>query len=111
VRERTLYLILSFLIERCPLNYKVVRSISCFVPSTILNNRTLSEKRIHTLLQILHDSNNVKTAVTDKAKGQFIKLCSSAHAHACMAEFVCNKHHLDPFYFNLLCTDDDNSEL
>jgi len=42
----------SKLIERCPLNYKVVRSISCLVPSTILNNHTISEKRMDTLLPI-----------------------------------------------------------
>jgi len=28
-----------------------------------------------------------------------------------MAEFVCTKHCLDAFYFNLLGTDDDKSEL
>jgi len=28
-----------------------------------------------------------------------------------MAEFVCNKHRLDIFYFNLLGTDDDSAEL
>jgi len=74
----------SKLIERCPKNYKVVRSISCLVPSTILNNRTLSEKIMDTLLQILHDSNNVRTAVADKAirDSSLNKLCSTAQAHA-----------------------------
>jgi len=28
-----------------------------------------------------------------------------------MAEFVCTKHCLNTFYFNLLGTDDDNAEL
>jgi len=28
-----------------------------------------------------------------------------------MAEFVCTKYRLDVFYFNLLCTDDDDAEL
>jgi len=28
-----------------------------------------------------------------------------------MAEFVCTKHSLNTFYFNLLGTDDDNAEL
>ena len=55
------------LIERSPVKYKLVHAISCLSPSLILNNRMLSEKRMETLLQCLHDLNNVSAEVADKA--------------------------------------------
>ena len=65
-------------IERSPLTYAIVRAISCFVPSRIASNRTLSEKRMAELAQILFERNHFTSVVCDSAKVQFSNLCSKA---------------------------------
>ena len=96
------------LIERSPVKYKLVRAISL-----ILNNRVLSEKRIETLLQCLHDSNNVSAEVADKAKAQFLKLCSNVPDELCSVFSTFSKagDRLDKFYSDLLAKDNDSIEL
>jgi len=62
------------IIERSPLKYPLVRVVSCFVPSTILNNRSLAETRLRGLLQILFTTNHINAATADNSKCQFSSL-------------------------------------
>ena len=66
------------IVEKSPLKYAVVRAISCFVPSRIASNRTLSEKRMTQLAQILYERNHFTSVVCNCAKVQFSNLCSKA---------------------------------
>jgi hypothetical protein len=101
------------LIERSPIKYKLVRALSCLSPAMILNNHVLSQKRMETLLQCLHDSNNISAEVADKAKGQFLKLCSnvSDELHSVFSTFSKTDDRLDKFYSDLLAKDNDSIEL
>ena len=101
------------LIERSPLKYKIIRAISSLLPSTIVNNRVLSEKRMGVLLEILYDTNNVTAEVADKAKGQFVKLCSRGQEELrdLFTDVIRNNGRLDTFYYDILGNDNDCTEL
>jgi hypothetical protein len=65
------------------------------------------------LLQILHDTNNITADVADKAKVQLGRLCCRVEheLHTRLTEFVSSKSRLDSFYFDLLGKDQCYSEL
>jgi len=59
------------IIERNQLKYPIARAVSCFVPSTTLNNRNLAGTRLRDLLQILFTMNHINAVTADSSKGQF----------------------------------------
>jgi hypothetical protein len=91
-------------IERSPLKYAVVRAISCFVPSRISNNRTLSEKRMAELAQILYERNHFTAVVCDSAKVQFSALCGKAvgDLKGTFEDYSAQDMRLDTFYFDIV---------
>jgi len=84
------------IIERSPLKYSVVRAVSCFVPSIILNNR--DEMRLRDLLQILFTTNHINAVTADNSKCQFV----SGDCCAKFSTFSTSTDILDTFYYNTL---------
>jgi hypothetical protein len=101
------------LIERSPLRYKIVRAISCFVPSTISNNHVLAQSRMGDLVQILYNTNHITALTADNSKMQFSKLCdlASRELHQQFEEYSRGNERLDKFYFNILGLNPDFSDL
>jgi hypothetical protein len=101
------------IIERSPLKYPVVRAVSCFVPSTILNNRTLAETRFRDLLQILFTTNHINAVTADSSKCQFSSLCDKASSDnsAQFSTFSTSKDRLDTFYYTAVGDKADFTQL
>ena len=105
--------VVSKIFERSPLNYKIVRAISCFVPGGIVNSRSLSEKKFECVTGILFDREWVSAAVADKAKVQFSSLCFKASDEwlELFNRFDWNKDRLDVFYYNIIGSKQEFCEL
>jgi len=92
------------IVERSPLKYSLVRSISCLAPRNISRSRVTSERRMGELLQKLYEGNHISSVVADRAKVQFACLCSRAESDLKDA-FVCyeaENERLDSLYHKLL---------
>jgi len=92
------------IIERSPLKYSMVRSFSCLAPQNIVHSRTTSEKRMSDLLQKLYEGNQISSVVADRAKIQYVSLCS--HASSDLREafegYAVQNVRLDAFYHKLI---------
>ena len=101
------------IVEKSPLKYAVVRAISCFVPSRIASNRTLSEKRMAQLAQILYERNHFTSVVCDCAKVQFINLCSKASSDlkGTFEAYSPQDTRLYAFYFNVIGKNSEFADL
>ena len=64
--------------EKSPLRHKITRAIASIVPATMINARSISEKGMEILVQILFERKWLSAVVADKAKAQFSQLCSRA---------------------------------
>lgn len=62
-------------IERSPLKYPIVKSISCLNPKMIA---TISKLRMGRLLEILNEKGHIAAVTADKAKQQFDGICYKA---------------------------------
>jgi len=98
-------------VERSPLQYNIVRAISCFVPRTMVTNPTLAEKRMRDLVQILFNKNHISAVTADKSKMEMSALCASATADARFSEFTKGDDRLDTFYYNIIGQNPEYAEL
>ena len=103
----------SKIVERSPLKYEIVRSISCFVPSTIATSQVTAERRMKKLVEVLYEAGHISAITADKSKEQFTALCSKASndLNAKFSGFVRAEHRLDKFYYDLIGNDVEFSEL
>ena len=103
----------SKIVERRPLKYEIVRSISCFVPSTIATSQVTAERRMKKLVEVLYEAGHISAITADKSKEQFTALCSKASndLNAKFSGFVRAEHRLDKFYYDLIGNDVEFSEL
>jgi hypothetical protein len=101
------------ILERSPVQYKIVRAISCFVPSTICNNRVLAQSRMGDLVQILYNTNHITALTADNSKMQFSNLCdlASRELQQQFQEYSRGNERLDKFYFHILGLNPDFSDL
>jgi len=108
-----LYSMTAKIIERSPLKYPVVRAVSCFVPSTILNNRSLAVTRLRDLLQMLFMTNHINAVTADNSKCQFSSLCDEVSGDYCakFSTFSTSMDRLDTFYYNTLGDKADFTDL
>jgi hypothetical protein len=102
----------SKLIEKSPLKYSLTRAVSCLVPPTLQNCRSVSEERMQKLVEILYETQNVSATVADKTKSQFQALCDQA-AGSLSSKFTSfsRSDRLDHFYYSILGTNADSAEL
>ena len=100
------------IVERSPLQYKIVRAVSCLVPHKIVNNSTVCESRMVELVQILYDAKRVSADIADKAKLQFSILCRKAtdDLKSTFRNYD-RSQELDKFYYEVLGNDHDVAEL
>lgn len=91
------------IIERAPVNFAIVKALSCLNPKLISNNQILSEKRMETLLQFLHESNILPALSADRAKQQFSEFSNRVNKEwkKAFSEFSDIKS-LDAFYYQYL---------
>ena len=99
--------------ERSPLKYKITRPISCIVPGSIINSRTVAENKMKVLVEILFETNWISAVVADKAKAQFSQLCfkASNEWHESFDNFDWNNDRLDVFYFNRIASREEFQQL
>ena len=57
--------------EKSPLRHKITRAVASIVPATMINARSISEKRMEILVQILFERKWLSAVVADKAIAQF----------------------------------------
>ena len=86
--------------EKSPLRHKTTRAVASIVPATMINARSISEKRMEMLAQILFEWKWMSAVVADKAKEQFSQLCSQASEEwlQMFTSFDWNKERLDIFH-------------
>jgi len=101
------------MIERSPLRYSIVRAVSCFVPARVVSNRTLCERRMSELVQILYERNHLTSAAADCAKVQFANLCTAAIGDLkdTFNSFSRENSRLDAFYYSTVGQNNDYSDL
>ena len=68
----------SKLVERSPLNYKIVAAVSALDPSYIISSKVSAEKKFKNLVKILYERDLITSIVADNAKLQFYSLSSAA---------------------------------
>ena len=68
----------SKLVKRSPLNYKIVAAVSALDPSYIISSKVNAEKKFKNLVEILHERDLITSIVADNAKLQFCSLSSAA---------------------------------
>ena len=85
--------------KESPLRHKITRAVASIVPTTMVNARSISEKRMEMLVQILFERKWLSAVVADKAKAQFSQLCSRASEEwlQMFTSFDWNKELLDVF--------------
>lgn len=101
------------IVERSPMKYRMVRAISCLVPSNIISSPTLADGRMKDLVQILYDKGNITAIEADRCKSQFTDLCakSSASLSKQFTEFNRSNDRLDTFYHTIIGQDPDFIDL
>ena len=57
--------------QKSPLCHKITRAVASIVPATMINARSISEKRMEILVQILFERKWLSAVIADKAKAQF----------------------------------------
>ena len=99
--------------EKSPLRHKITRAVASIVPATMINARSISEKRMEILVQILFERKWLSAVVADKAKAQFSQLCSRASEEwlQIFTSFVWNKERLDIFYHKAIGSKEEFKEI
>jgi len=94
----------AMIIERSPLKYPIVRAVSCFIPSTVLNSQNLADTRLRGLLQILCTMNHIYTVTADSSEGPFSSLCyeTASDHRSQFSTFSTSKEKLDTLYYTTL---------
>ena len=64
--------------EKSPLRHKITHAVASIVPATVIIARSISEKRMEILVQVLFERKWLSAVVADKAKAQFSQFCSRA---------------------------------
>ena len=101
------------IVERSPLQHQIVRAISCLVPGIIVNNRSIAERRMGVLAQVLYDCGHVTSVAAEKCKTQFSNLCEKAQGtlKAQFSTFTRSTTRLDAFYHSIIGENSDYAEL
>lgn len=76
--QKLLISLIDKFVERSPLKYKVVRGLSALDPSLILLQPDVGVSRMKCLLEALYDANRLMDSTAEKAKSQYLLLCSEA---------------------------------
>ena len=97
----------SKLIERRPLNYKIVAAVSALDPSYIISSKVNAEKKFENLVEILYERDLITSIVADNAKLQFCSLSSAARVNLNerFENFSENDSRLDGFYYDVIGQD------
>jgi hypothetical protein len=101
------------ILERSPLKYGIVRSISCLVSGIVSSNRQLAESRMKNLTDILFEKGHITVVAADRCYSQFTDLCSKASGNL-LPKFkdICRtRDRLDTFYSDITGRDPDVVEL
>ena len=96
--------IVEKMVERCPLNYSVVRNATCLVPVEMINSSEECVLRANRLIQKLFDLNILSATVSDKGKQEYQEFLSSVCKEK-KDEFLSfdkSKDRLDRFLVSLL---------
>lgn len=94
--------------EKSPLRYKIVKGASCISPAVMKNER-LRVSRCNVLLQELVEKNLLTSAVADRAKRDFLKLCDMSSVQEKLTKFDWKEERLDTFLMNLVKEADLNN--
>ena len=70
--------VVSKIFSRSPLQYPIIRAVSCLVPSTVANCRTLAENRMKLLVENMYEKDCITAVNGDKCRSQFSDLCGKA---------------------------------
>ena len=94
----------SKLVERSPLNYKIVATVSALDPSYIISGKVNAEKKFKNLVEILYERNWITSVVADNAKLQFCSLSSAARVklNERFENFSEIDSRLDDFYYDVI---------
>ena len=103
--------IVSKIVERAPIKYKFVKSVSALSPTLLNSSPALCRTRMDALLTVLIESNRISTTDADKVKLQFDAFCSNANIIRSIGSFKREETRLDDFYAGLLVDNDDFVEL
>ena len=97
----------SKLVERSPLNYKIVAAVSALDPSYIISNKVIAKKKFKNLVKILYERDLVTSIVADNAKLLFCSLSSAARVklNERFENFSGNDSRLDDFYYDVIETE------
>ena len=97
----------SKLVERSPLNYKIVAAVSALDPSYIISGKVNAEKKFKNLVKILYERDLITFIVADNAKLQFCSLSSAAHLklNERFENFSENDSRPDDFYYDVIGQD------
>ena len=92
--------VVSKIIERSPLKYKITIAISCLVPDSIISTRVAFEKKIKYLAHIRFDIEWITSNTADMCINQFSTLCHKASTDwkDVFQAFDWNEHRQDDFY-------------
>ena len=94
----------SKLVERSPLNYKIVAAVSELGPSYIISSKVSARKKFKNLVKILYERDWITSIVADDAKLQFCSLSSAARVklNESFQNFSEHDSRLDDFIMMLL---------
>ena len=97
----------SKLIERSPLNYKIVAAVSALDPSYIISSEVNAEKKFKNLVKILYERDWITSIVADNAQLQFCSLSFAARVklNERFENFSENDSRLDDFYYDVIGQD------
>ena len=99
--------------EKSPPRHKITLAVASIVPATMINARSISEKRVEMLVQILFERKCLPAVVADKAKAQFSQLCSRASEEwlQMLTSLDWNKERLDVFYHKAIGSKEEFKEI
>ena len=97
----------SKLVERRTLNYKIVAAVSALDPSYIIASKVNAEKKFKNLVEILYERDWITSIAADNAKLQFCSLSSAVRVklNERFENFSENDSRLDDFYYDVIGQD------
>ena len=88
--------------EKSPLNYSLVRNLSCLAPEELVQNNELSIRKFRKVLQLLVQAKRLTMNQCDGIFAEFQKFAESVEAMSEFIEFDRSRSRLDTLYFEAM---------
>lgn len=89
------------LAAKCPLNYKLVKGVTCLDPQVMLK-QSLRQSRVSTALEVFVEKKWITPSIADTVKRDYEALCEKKDVRTMLEAFKRDKQRLDELFHTIL---------